>query len=51
LVDRLAKTAAGLNRNGEPFDAIRGLDAIAVMPVAFNELGTIINHVFIASAD
>src|SRR3954466_7678320 len=48
LVDRLLETALGNHRYGQPFDAVRGLDAIAVVPMPLHILDTVEHHVFIA---
>ncbi|MGY4357831.1 hypothetical protein ACVW0J_004324 [Bradyrhizobium sp. i1.7.7] len=41
----------GHDRNREPFDAIGGLDPVAVVPVPLHILHTIVDHVFVALAD
>src|ERR1700730_3905910 len=51
LVDSLLEAALGDGRNGEPFDALGGLDAVAVVPVPLHELGTVVDHVFVAAPD
>src|SRR3954449_11074845 len=51
LVDRLLETALGNHRDGQPFDAVRGLDAIAVVPMPLHILDTVEDHVFIALSD
>src|SRR3954469_8211064 len=48
LVDRLLETALGNHRYGQPFDAVRGLDAIAVVPMPLHILDTVEHHVFVA---
>jgi hypothetical protein len=50
-VDRLPKTAAGDDGDGKPFEAVHGLDAIAVVPMSLDELSAVIDHVFVASPD
>jgi hypothetical protein len=51
FVDRLLVSALANDWDGEPFNTARSFDAIAVMPVPFNILGTVENLVFIASAN
>src|SRR3954463_10884881 len=48
LVDRLLETAFGNHRYRQPFDAVRGLDAIAVVPMPLHILDTVEHHVFVA---
>src|SRR4051812_15337262 len=48
LVDRLLETALRNHRYGQPFDAVRGLDAIAVVPMPLHILDTVEHHVFVA---
>ena len=51
LVDRLLETTLGDHGNGQPLDAIGGLDAIAIVPMPLHILRTVIDHVFIAPPD
>src|SRR5439155_9057148 len=51
LLDRLLETAFGDDRDGEPLDAVSGLDAIAIVPMPFHVLRAVIDHVFVATSD
>jgi len=53
IVEAMLPTTASRieDRNRQPLDACRGLDAIAIGPVAFHKLRTVIRHVPIAAAD
>src|SRR5947209_18504490 len=51
FVDRLLETTLGDHRDSQPFDAVRGLDAIAVVPMPLHILDTIEDHVLVALPD
>lgn len=51
LVDPLPEAAAGDNRDREPFDAVLGLDTVAIVPMPLNVLSTVVNDVFVAPPD
>src|SRR4051812_14915511 len=51
LVDRLLETSLGNYRYGQPFEAVRGLDAIAVVPMPLHILDTVEDHVLVALSD
>lgn len=51
LVDRLVEPSLGYDRNRQPFDAVGGLDPVAVVPVPLHILHAIENHVFVALPD
>ena len=51
LVDRLLETALGNHRDRKPFDAVRGLDTVTVVPMPLHILDAVEDHVFVALSD